>query len=687
VTRPLAALAAAVALLATLGAGARAQDAPQPLEITLTGISPVVGSRTPLDYRVAVRNRGQAPVRDLVVQARLGQPVDTRFELATVVANPDAARATRRLDEFPAAPTVLAPGAARQLERRRVAMPPGLADGRAGVVLPLTVRVQGSGVAGPVVASLTTFVVDLPARVDQPLRAALLVPVREPTHRNPAGDFVDDQLAGLLAPTGSLGAVAAELARPGAPVATLVVDAMLVDEASVLPGGWRLRQGGKRTTVPPGDPRSRHAFTFLRSLKTAASRHPLAAFPYGNADLPALVAAGSGAWAGDAIQTGRDLLNNGLGTAPDPALAWPVDGAIDGALLQTLEQARATVVVLDPRHLPPPPTGVTANATVDLGGGPDPQRALVGDAGLSAALADPRAAGAPAEWAQRILAETAVTWLERPNSEAPRGILLAPPQSWRPTPAFFRSLARGLGAAPWLRLQPAPLLAADVPQGPQEGERRLATVTAADRQLGLPSSYIDRIEQTRSELDSFRRAVGNDTPASGSGSFERDLLVAQSSDWRPPAARARGRSFIRAVTTAIRGVYRRIEVGTTPVTLTARRGTIPITVNNASEERVTVVLRLTSPKVDLPAASDPFVLEPGRRTTQLLPVGTRTTGSFPIRVDVLTPDGRERVAAGEVRLISTAFNRVALGLTGGAVGALLLWWWRSSRHRRTGTER
>jgi hypothetical protein len=686
VTRPLAALAVAVMLLATLGAGARAQDAPPVLEVTLTSISPVVSPRAPLDYRVAVRNRGQDPVRNLVVQARLGQPVDTRSELATLLANPGAAVATRLLDEFAAAPSEVAPGAGRQLERRRVAMPPGLVDGRAGVVLPLTVRVQGSGVAGPVVASLTTFVVDLPARVAQPLRTALLVPVREPTHRNPAGDFVDDKLAGLLAPGGALGAVAAELARPGAPAATLVVDAMLVDDVTAMPGGWRLRQGGTRTTVPPGDPRSRHAATFLQWLKKAASGRPLAAFPYGNADLPALVAAGSGAWAGDAIQSGRDALTNRLGTAPDPALAWPVDGAVDGALLRTLEQARATVVVLDPRHLPAPPTGVTANATVDLGGGRDPQRALVGDAGLSAALADPRAAGAPAEWAQRILAETAVTWLERPNSEAPRGILLAPPQSWRPTPAFFRSLARGLGAARWLRLQSASTLAADVPQGPQEGERRLATVTAADRALGLPPSYLDRIEQTRSKLDSFRRAVGNDfTPASGS--FEQDLLIAQSSDWRPPAARARGRSFVRAVTTAIRGVYRRVEVGTTPVTLTARRGTIPVTVNNASEERVTVVLRLTSPKVDLPAASDPFVLEPGRRTTQLLPVGTRTTGSFPIRVDVLTPDGQETIATGEIRLVSTAFNRVALGLTGGAVGALLLWWWRSDRRRRAGTDR
>ena len=465
----------------------------------------------------------------------------------------------------------------------------------------------------------------------------------------------------------------------------MVVDAMLVEDATAMVGGWRLLQAGKRTTIAAGDRHSGHADEFIQSLKAAASGHPPAAFAYGNADLPALVRAGTGGRAEDAVRVGRDLLRDGLGTPPQESLAWPVDGAVDGALLQTLEQTRSDVVVLGERHLPAPPTTATQNATVDLGTGPDPQRALVGDAELSAALVDPRAASAPVEWAQRILAETAVAWLERPNSADPRGVLLAPPQSWRPTGAFFRSLVRGLGAAPWLRLQQADTLADDVPQGPEEGERRLATVTAADIAAGLPSAYLTRLEQTRSQLLSFRRAVGNDFgPASG-GSFEHDLLVAESSDWRPARVRGRGRGFVRAVTQGIHSVYRRIEVGTTPVTLTARQGKIPITVANTSEERVTVVLRLTSPKVDLPAASDPFVLEPGRRTTQLLQVGTRATGTFPIQVEVLTPDRREAIAAGEIRLSSTAFNRVALALTGGAAGVLLLWW-RFGRRRRPGTE-
>jgi Family of unknown function (DUF6049) len=677
-TRALAALAVATTLVAALATGAPAQDAAPTLEVVLTRISPAVSPEDPLGYRVGVRNRGQAPVRVQSVQALLGLPVDTRSELAGLLAAPGGSLSGQQVDQFQPADAEVAPDASVQLEARQVTLPPGVADQQAGVVLPLTIRVQ----AGGVTAGLTTFVVDLPVRASQPLRAALLVPVREPTHRNPVGDFVDDKLAGLLAPGGSLGAVVAELAQPDAPTVTMVVDAMLVEDATAMVGGWRLREGGQRTAVPPSDPRSGRADQFLKSLKDAASAHQPAAFAYGNADLPALVAAGGGDRAKDAVGVGRDQLENGLGTPPEESLAWPVDGAVDGALLRTIEQAGGDVVVLDPRHLPAPSTSVTQNATVELGGGPEGQRALVGDAVLSAALADPRATSAPVEWAQRVLAETAVTWLERPNSSDPRGILLAPPQDWRPSGTFFRTLVRGLGAAPWLQLQPAATLAGDVPQGPEEGERRLATVTREDQQRGLPAIYLDRVAQTRSELDSFRRAVGSDA-GRADGSFDRDLLVAESSDWRPASARARGRGYIGAVRQNIRSVYRRIQVGTTPVTLTARRGKIPITVTNNSAERVTVVLRLTSPKVDLPAASEPFVLEPRRRTTQLLEVGTRATGTFPIQVDVLTPDRKVEIAGGEVRLTSTAFNRVALALTGGAAG-LLLAWWGLGRRRRSG---
>ena len=676
-------LLAALAVLLAVSAGlavpgrGRAQQAGPALEVVLVSVSPVVGPRGLLTYRVGVRNHGQVPLRDLSVQVLVGQPVATRSELASLLATPGGPTlGLAGLDSFIPAVAEVAPGATLRLEQRRVAVPPELGAGSAGAVLPLSVRVQASG-PGPLTARIGTFAVQLPARPAQPLRAALLVPFHEPPHRNSSGEFVDDGLADLLAPSGPLGTAAAELARPGAPRLTMVVDGLLVEEATAMAGSWQLRERGTSTVVAAGDPRSRDASRFLQNLKKAASANQPAAFPYADADLPALVRNRSDGQA--ALQVGRNVLRAELGTAPDQRLAWPVDGAIDAAVLQALAAAGADTVVLDPRRLPTSAT-ITQNATVDLGKGMvQRQRALVGDPVLSAALTDPRASSAPAEWAQRILAETAVAWLERPNASEPRGILLAPPHGWRPPAAFFRALASGLAAAPWLRVQRASTLADDVAQGPDQGERRLATVTAADVAAGLPDAYLDRVDQVRSQLASFRRSVGPSfSPAAGD--FDRDLLIAESSDWRAATARARGRAFVRAVQRGIAGVYRRVHVESTRVTLTARSGNIPITVRNDSAQPVTVVLRLTSPKVDLPLeSSEPFVLEPRRRSTQVLSVGTRTTGTFPIRVDVLTSDGAEPIADGEVVLVSTAFNRVALVLSGGAAGFLLLWWRRGRR--------
>ena len=81
-------------------------------------------------------------------------------------------------------------------------------------------------------------------------------------------------------------------------------------------------------------------------------------------------------------------------------------------------------------------------------------------------------------------------------------------------------------------------------------------------------------------------------------------------------------------------------------------------------------------------AAQSFTVEPKRATTQTVQVSTRTTGTFPIRVEVLTPDGAFTVASAEMVLVSTAFSRVALALTGGTAGFLLLWWSRRLSRRR-----
>jgi hypothetical protein len=644
----------------------------------------VVGPRTPLSYRLSVSNPGTVELHGLRVQALLGAPIRTRSELQRLADNADATPdGLRQLDSWrpqDGAATV-APGRSLTLEPQSEPLPAWLEVPTPGMVLPLVLQVGAASERGEVSSHITTFVVAVNGKVEQPLRLALLVPLHERSHRNPAGDFIDDRLGSQLAGNGSLGAIAAELARPGAPKVSMVIDPLLIDEATAMGGGWKLRRGTRVTTVPAGDPSSQAASRFLQDLRQAAGRSLPSIFPYDNADLPALVRAGYDADALASLLYAKQHLKEWLGPDPSTSLAWPVPGAIDAATLKVLDEAGAESAVLDP-HLLPTTASTTQNATVELGGGLGTLRhALVPDPSLSAALDDPMARRAPAAWAQRVLAETAITWLELPNSEAPRGILLAPSQSWRPAPGFFRSLLRGLGAAPWIRSVSAADLARKVRQGPDQGRRPLAPYTSADVSLGLPASYLGGVVDAGSQLTSFSRVVGSDFEALDD--YDRDLLIARSSDWRSPAARAQGRAFVRAVSQGIASVYRQVGVQRTRVTLTSRHGAIPITVTNSGDQRLTVVLRLSSPRVDLPPVSDSFTLDPREHVTRRVEVGTRTTGTFPIRVEVLTPDGKVRIVQnGQVTLVSTAFNRVALILAGGAAGFLLLWWGRRTGWRR-----
>lgn len=676
----LALLAAGLALVST-ALPARAQPSGGArVELVLEAISPVAGPQTPLAYRLAVRNSGSAELRNLRIQGAIGEAIGTRSELQQLADDPDGQPSgLAPIQSWGDGGAAVAPGATLRLPVHSEPLPTWLSIRPPGMVLPLALRVNASSDLGPVSDHLTTFLVVGGGRARNPLRISLLVPMHERTHRNPAGEFVDDRLGKLLAPDGSLGAIAAELSRPDTPKVTLMIDPLLTDEATAMGGSWRLKRGSRAETVSAGDPRSQIAKKFVQDLRLAAGRNLPAALPYADADLPALVRAGSDAEALAPLLYARKHLKEWLGPDPGPSLAWPVPGAIDAATLKVLDDAEAESVVLD-AHLLPTSASTTQNATVNLGPGLGGlTHALVPDPALSAALADPKGRSAPAQWAQRVLAETAVTWLELPNG-APRGILLAPPQDWRPAPDFFRRLVRGLAGAPWLDLLPAQQLPARIPQGPGKADRPLVPYTQEDVSLGLPAGYLRGISTVNSRLTSFSRMVGSDFPALDD--YDRDLLIAQSSDWRTRAGRARGSSFTGAVSRGMRDVQHQVGVQRTRVTLTSRDGAIPITVTNAGNQRLYVVIRLSSPRVDLPSISEPFTVNPNEQVTRRVQVGTRTTGTFPILVDVLTPDGKVTIARDQVTLVSTAFNRVALILAGGAGGFLLLWWGRKTGWRR-----
>jgi hypothetical protein len=689
--RPLRRLAALLLALAGVGgslaAPARAQEpSPTPtLELQLLGITPSVGPERPLGLRLRVRNPGGAPLRDLVLRVYRGSIVQTRSQLLQRLTSPPPQGvliASRPLEGLE-----VGPGQVADLPPQRVDLPEGLGTGGAGAVVAMHLEVQAEAGGDQVEDAIDTWAVFISEQVANPLQLSLLVPMTEPTHRTPDKVFVDSRLGGTLSTGGSLGRIAAELAAPDRPPLSLVVDPLLVEEAAAMAANeWPLRGRAmaEPQAIPGNDPRSLAAKSFLDNLRLAASRPgvPLTAFPYANGDLTALVRHGLEADVLALIGKGRRDLEAALGTTPDERLAWPAGGAVDAPTLKTLGLAnvRGTVISHD---LLPVDSPWTQNAPVRLDGGTSqPGTALVPDASLSAAVADPRGATEPAVLAQRVLAETAVAWLERPGGTNPtaRGVLIAPPQSWRPAPGFFSALLDGLGEVPWLDVVPAHALLEGVPPGPDDQSRALAPYGQALTSRELPGAYLARISEAKRRLTSFQSTVGPGyAPVED---FTRNLYVAESTAYRRPTPRSRGVLHIRAVNEGIVSVYDRVRIQGTQVTLTRRDGNVPVSVTNSGDEPLTVRLRLTSPRVEVPQhVSEPFVIG-GRSGATIAPrVRTRATGRFPVTAEVLSADGRVIIARDDVQVRSTAISRVTLVLMGGSLAFLLVWWGRKNLGR------
>lgn len=677
------ALLAVLVLLAVTAAPAAAQpgatQGADQLELILAQIDPWAGPDRPLGVRLGLRNSSGAPVRATAVQLLAGAAIDTRSALQARLTATQPAAPSNPIGQVTIDSGPVAAGATVALPALRFEVPGSIGAGHPGTVVPIRLLVRASGAAGTLEQSVDSYMVYVSEGVAHPLGLSLLAPVTEPTHRTPDQVFVDPDLARLLGPHGALGGIAAELARPGAPPVSLAVDPLVVEEAqAMMENTWHVRMKGQAepVTVPSTDPRSEAARVFVTNLRKAAARQgvPLNALPYATGDLVALVRNGLEADAFALIAKGRRDLEAELGTRPDETLGWPSGGNIDAPTLKTLSAANVSSVVVNPELLPVD-SFQTQNAPLPLGGGG--QTALVPDPGLSVAVTDQRAQAQPALYAQRILAETAIAWLERPGGTTPkaRGVLIAPPLSWRPAPAFFSSLVRGLGAAPWLQMQPVQTLASTVPPGPDDTARTLAPYSQRLVDTELPARYLRTVEAAKEGLTSFRSTVGPSYAALDQ--YSRDLYVAESAWYRRSAPRFRGVLYVRAVNDGISSVYKKVRVRDTAVTLTSRDGRIQVTTTNTSDVAVTVRLRLSSPKVDIPEpVSDTITLAPNSGDTQLRQVRTRATGTFPVQVEVLTGDGRVEMAQAEIVVRSTALNRVTLLLMVGAAAFLILWWVR-----------
>ncbi|HET9690900.1 MAG TPA: hypothetical protein VFP61_07085, partial [Acidimicrobiales bacterium] len=187
--------------------------------------------------------------------------------------------------------------------------------------------------------------------------------------------------------------------------------------------------------------------------------------------------------------------------------------------------------------------------------------------------------------------------------------------------------------------------------------------------------------------------VPGDDGARRGAALRRTLLLAAGSATADAARAAAATAVARQVRVDEAGIG---LPGPTSVTLTARKGTIPLTILSNPGLDAHLLLQVRSAKLaflpfdagggpcrlDRTGESCPLVLS-AVATTIRLPVETRTSGVFPLDVELRSPDGRTTLA-GPVHdtVRSTAFSNVGVVLIVLALLGLAGWWARDLRHGR-----
>jgi hypothetical protein len=513
-------------------------------------------------------------------------------------------------------------------------------------------------------------------RAMTPLRLSWTFVLDRPIQFGPDGVFEADAVRQLLAPDGRLrqevnGLAAVVSARHPPPV-DLVLSPVLLDELDRLRHGFTARQGTSEQHTPAGQGAAAQAASLLDQIRKMAASPSveLAALPFADPSLPALMAAGLGSDLPALIERGRDEIEAITGVTPSSEVVRPPHSELDQASLFALWQQGFDTFLVDPNLVggrPVQEKEFAQPATAALEVSPtDTVTAVVPDDGVQRLLESGTISEDPRLAAQSVLGELAQVWLERPGVE--RSLAISLPETLPLPGDLFAPLLPQIAAAPWLTLQRASTIARNFPP-PQEP-------AALRPQVGpqFPGWYIQTLREVRTDIETYRSILVRPNPLPDR--LETTVLVAESGTFTDQ--HRAGQRFLESVRDRLLQEFAKVRPDTSSPerTLTSRTGIIPVGVTNHTGYPVRVQVRLVSNRLSfLPTNTQSLQLNSDSATI-LFHVQARTTGRFPVQVQILTPTGVELPGQGELVVRSTAYNLIALIITIGAALFLLAWWGR-----------
>ncbi|MEU6481335.1 DUF6049 family protein [Streptomyces sp. NPDC047017] len=669
--------------------------------VSLDSLSPGVPSEgDTLTVSGTVTNNGGQAVTDAHVGLRLGPELGTRSDIDSVA---------RRTGFDPGADGAelggayvqkfarLSPGVAQPF---KISVPVAKLGLGSDGVYAFSVSLSGRTAAeqwDQVLGIQHTFLPWQPADAGTKTRTTYLWPLVSPVHMTsetgPGAQqvpvFLDDDLAKDLAPGGRLERM---LALGKDLDVTWVIDPDLLATVDAMTRAYRVRTAGD-----PGPVAGTHqavAKQWLAELQQAIAGKEVVALPFADPDLASLAhngtsVSGSLSQLKDATDVASSTVETVLHVKPDTDFAWPVDGAVDPAIVRVATSAGADKVIARSDSLQE--TGglsYTPSAARPIGGG---TTAVVADARMSTAFeGDLTRAGTSTLAVQRFLAES----LELDGQTGTQRSIVVAPQRM-PTTGQAQAMAQALLALQQSTWSQSQNLAAAAKAKPDPGATTrvpsAADYPSALRRQELGGPAFAEISGTQDAVDNFKVVLTDEsrvvTP------FGRAMNREMSTAWRGQARAAQSfRDGVKAYLGDLSHQVRLIDKSETK--LSGRSATIPVTVQNNLVQGVDhLVLRLTSTnptrlKIGGKAYSEqPVAVSGGHSQSVKFTTSSNANGPVTVIAQLYTQDGQEYGAPVTFDVKVTEITATVMLVIGGGVLLLVLAGFRMYTQRKRAAAR
>ncbi|MBE2998134.1 hypothetical protein IDM40_05350 [Nocardiopsis sp. HNM0947] len=412
------------------------------------------------------------------------------------------------------------------------------------------------------------------------------------------------------------------------------------------------------------------AQVWLREARRVLPADTVAASPYANPDLAAMLRNDIDTDAEASVRIGREATMEALELAPDESYALPPGGLMDDSVHELLSEAGADRFILDGSAMPPVSWLSTTPSAQDAlpsptGDGEDV--ALLSDPGLTEVLSMPsETQGDSALALQRFAAETAMIAGE--NTGGDRVVVASPEAQWDPGEEFASGVLEATESLPWLN--PENLDDVELPpEDEREDTRGDLTYPESAYDTELSSTYLGQIQDVNRDVRMFNSILVEDNDP-----FRPALLRLSSAYWRDEEALAGAmRSLVaQDVQDGLDSV--RIIPGE-PVTLASRTGITGILVaNDLEDESVFVTLSVfseNSERLTVESYTDSFEIAPGAKTTVYVPLSARVNGRTVLHTSLHNSAGEPINAQDtEIPVNATGLGTQALLISG--IGVLIL---------------